>query len=329
MSVPNLVCPIICALITVYGARTTTFSGGAIFGIVLSLSPFINSINVLNLTLGFIVSIGLALAFYPSLIIVTQFFDSKRGVALALIMAGGGVGGCVFPPFIELLLHLYSWRGTLLIIGGISFNICAAALLFHSPAKIQLQTSKTSPSVEMNNRTIEKQKNDQYTELKSKLCDTTPALSNGDLGHELNNMLRTDTHLIEFDSKLTVETKSEHSKNNGPCKNVLDEITLIGHTMFDRSFLKSIPLLAYYGTSFFMYLWVSIPIIYLVDKALQHGISDTDAAWLLTIYSIARTVGQLLTGILVDTKMLNASSIYGIQGLLKESNLSQVESTVT
>ena len=45
-------------------------------------------------------------------------------------MAGSGIGTFVFAPLTQLLIDLYTWRGAVLIIGALMFNVIACGLLF-------------------------------------------------------------------------------------------------------------------------------------------------------------------------------------------------------
>ena len=56
---------------------------------------------------------------------VSTWFDRRRGMALALVMAGGALGGMVHPPVAQALIRLLGWRGAYLVLGGL---ILAAGL---------------------------------------------------------------------------------------------------------------------------------------------------------------------------------------------------------
>lgn len=56
---------------------------------------------------------------------VATWFDRRRGMALALVMAGGSVGTMVHPPVAQALIRLAGWRGAYLAMGGL---ILAAGL---------------------------------------------------------------------------------------------------------------------------------------------------------------------------------------------------------
>jgi len=52
---------------------------------------------------------------------VSSWFDDRRGMALALVMAGTGVGSIVLPPFAQHLISLYGWRTAYVVLGLLVF----------------------------------------------------------------------------------------------------------------------------------------------------------------------------------------------------------------
>jgi len=51
-------------------------------------------------------------------------------VFTGIAAAGSGVGGFIFPPFVNFLLETYSWRGAFLILGAIMFNVIICGSIF-------------------------------------------------------------------------------------------------------------------------------------------------------------------------------------------------------
>ena len=76
--------------------------------------------------------IGKSLAYQPGLVVVGEHFAKKRGVAVGLATAGGGIGTLVFPPLFELLLTYYGFSGGLMIISGIALNMSISGMLYQS-----------------------------------------------------------------------------------------------------------------------------------------------------------------------------------------------------
>ncbi|XP_060084724.1 monocarboxylate transporter 12-like [Ylistrum balloti] len=118
------------ALTKRYSHRTLIFWGGLMIGAGLVLSSFATSIGV-----------GYGITFSPAVVIVSQYFSKYRSIASGISLAGGGLGGMVFPYFIRFLLTEYGLQGALLVYGGVMFNICVCALLIRplNPKKLAQQ----------------------------------------------------------------------------------------------------------------------------------------------------------------------------------------------
>lgn len=66
----------------------------------------------------------------PVSMMVTNWFQKRRGLAMSLAMAGIGVGGTIFSPVLTFLLENYGWRATYRIMALIIFVIALPAALF-------------------------------------------------------------------------------------------------------------------------------------------------------------------------------------------------------
>ena len=91
-------------------------------------------------SLAYITGIGKSLAYQPGLVVVGQHFVKRRGVAVGLATAGGGIGTLFLPPLFEMLLGSYGFSGGLLIISAIALQMCVSGMLYHSPPKQEMNT---------------------------------------------------------------------------------------------------------------------------------------------------------------------------------------------
>jgi MFS family permease len=75
---------------------------------------------------------------------VSSWFEARRGMALAIVMAGGAVGAMVLPPIAESLIARYGWRQAFVILG-------AMVLVIGPPmaARFLRQRSDAHPRVAM------------------------------------------------------------------------------------------------------------------------------------------------------------------------------------
>ncbi|XP_014818174.1 PREDICTED: monocarboxylate transporter 13-like [Calidris pugnax] len=121
--------PLGSALSTRFGARPVAMAGGLLSGLGLLLGAFATHITHLYLSVGLLAGLGWALVFTPSLGTVGRYFPARRALATGLVVSGASVSGLALGPLVPLLLDTYGWRGALLLLAAISFNLVAAGAL--------------------------------------------------------------------------------------------------------------------------------------------------------------------------------------------------------
>ncbi|GAB6024033.1 hypothetical protein CHUAL_008755 [Chamberlinius hualienensis] len=117
-------------LVNTYSCRSVTLAGGIILSSGLILSFFTNSIQALYFTYGFLGGIGSGLCLATGLYLISQYFQKRRGVATGISMAASSAGQVAFPYLLQYMLDEYSYRGCILLLGGITMNICVSAALY-------------------------------------------------------------------------------------------------------------------------------------------------------------------------------------------------------
>ena len=110
--------PLVGRLVDRFGARQVILPSTVIFGLVLiSFKYFSTSLWHLYaffIVLGFI---GTGTAPVPYGIVISRWFDKRRGLALGLMMAGVSSGAIVMPSVAQHLITLEGWRTAYAIIG--------------------------------------------------------------------------------------------------------------------------------------------------------------------------------------------------------------------
>ena len=103
--------PVLGRLLDRYGPRRVILPAMTIFGLAFAslslLTPGLIHLYAVFVVLG-IVGNGTTQMGYSRA--VSTWFDSNRGLALALVMAGVGTGGILLPPLAQSLITHYGWR---------------------------------------------------------------------------------------------------------------------------------------------------------------------------------------------------------------------------
>ncbi|KAF7657823.1 hypothetical protein LDENG_00021370 [Lucifuga dentata] len=84
----------------------------------------------------------------PMLGAVLATFTQRRSLAVGLAFCGIGLSSFAFNPLFQLMVENYTWRGALLILGGLSFSLIPCGALIHtqknSEAPVQVDSDRGS-----------------------------------------------------------------------------------------------------------------------------------------------------------------------------------------
>ncbi|XP_071086696.1 monocarboxylate transporter 12-like [Haliotis cracherodii] len=110
------------------GSRNTAMIGGVLMLIGMTLAYFCQTVFGLFITYGLMTGVALGIAANVAGVVPGHYFLKRRPIAFGVSMAGSGAG-LFTGPFARYLLDQYHLHGTLLIMGGIGFNMCIAGAL--------------------------------------------------------------------------------------------------------------------------------------------------------------------------------------------------------
>jgi len=120
--------PISGALINKFGCRNIGIFGCVLAALGIGLSTLSPNLTVFMITYGLIGGWGLGTMYLPTIVVISEFFDKKRGLATGIADSGSGVGVMLFAPMTAILVENYGWEGAHLAFGG----FCLASVLFAS-----------------------------------------------------------------------------------------------------------------------------------------------------------------------------------------------------
>ncbi|XP_065565100.1 uncharacterized protein LOC136030216 isoform X2 [Artemia franciscana] len=93
---------------------------------------------------------------------------------------------------------------------------------------------------------------------------------------------------------------------------LFSDLRIILSEMCDVSNLKNTKFLLFLFSNFLLYAWYDVPYIYLVDSAVQRGISKEKASFLPSVIGIVNTLGGVLLGFLGDKSWMDPHLVYAI-----------------
>uniref|UniRef100_A0A3B4XKF0 Si:dkey-246g23.4 n=1 Tax=Seriola lalandi dorsalis TaxID=1841481 RepID=A0A3B4XKF0_SERLL len=141
----HILAPVASALSARYSHRSVVIMGGLICSLGVVTGAFAGNLIELYLTVGFLNGFGYALTWTPTVTMLGLYFEKRRPVANALASAGECIFTLVLTPLFQLLIDSYSWRGALVILGGLQLNLCVCGILLR-PLKVHLQDPEEIPN---------------------------------------------------------------------------------------------------------------------------------------------------------------------------------------
>jgi MFS family permease len=113
--------PLVGRLVDRIGARAVILSGTALLGLVLLCAKLLGA-GIAGMYILFVL-LGLTAGCvgFPYGVMISHWFNRKRGLALGLMMLGTGIGAMLAPPVAHRLIAMFGWRS--------SYALCGCAVL--------------------------------------------------------------------------------------------------------------------------------------------------------------------------------------------------------
>ena len=102
-----------------WGVRRVVIAGGVLLGLGLVVASRITSLWQLYAAFGGLVGVAAGAFYAPLTSAATRWFAANRGLAVALVSAGTGLGTFVVAPLTRWLISSYDWRLAMLILGDL------------------------------------------------------------------------------------------------------------------------------------------------------------------------------------------------------------------
>ena len=139
-------------LIDRIGGRITLISGGIVLLIGLACASTVSALWQFYFWIGIVSAMGIALiGMVPHVAILSRQFPQRRGTALGIAWAGGGVGIVLLVPVTQLMIDRWGWSPAYLGLAAITVLLVIPPVLFFMPrgaAAAGAPVSEKSPTKE-------------------------------------------------------------------------------------------------------------------------------------------------------------------------------------
>ncbi|XP_074534512.1 monocarboxylate transporter 2 [Halichoeres trimaculatus] len=278
----HIVAPVSSALSVRYSHRAVVVVGGLICSIGVVLGSFSRNLVELYLTVGFLNGLGYALTWTPTMTMLGLYFEKRRPVANALASSGECILTFVVTPLSQLLIDNYSWRGALLILGGLQLNLCVCGVL--------LRPLKTSRDVTCE---VKVQEECLSSEMQSKDDSEVPLESRDSDDQE------TPSVCLEFPER-PASTMEDQSSNRTTQADLRSRILIY----VDYTLITNPRFMVYSMFGVFAALGFYAPALFLVPYARSKGIEEYQAAALMSISAVLDLFGRVLSGWVANLRLV-------------------------
>ncbi len=126
-------------------SRWWPLAGLIVMCLALALSSLSTTVTQLIATQGVLYAVGGAVAYYPCILYLDEWFVKRKGWAYGVMWAGTGLAGFVLPLLLSHLLTLYGFRTTLRIFAVTVFVVTAPLAYFVKPRLPPSATTHLQP----------------------------------------------------------------------------------------------------------------------------------------------------------------------------------------
>ncbi|XP_046575541.1 monocarboxylate transporter 12-like isoform X2 [Haliotis rubra] len=306
------------------GNRWTGILGGILMLLGLTAASFCRTVTGLILTFGVIAGLGCGLAANVSGVAPSNYFNKRLPVAYGICMSGGALGLLAIGPLAVQLLEMYTLSGALLILGGITFNVCLVGALIRPPSTLMQEESM---SIDLAH----------HQEDTDEICDAQgdPTMTM----QSQHNVLTVETTTVKFEQRDENQCSPANLprivKENSPWKGNETAESLLEHsshltTENSRSMIMHQCVALFCTNGFFLYLlsiifWSlggSACMVHLPNFAELRGSTPAQSASLFTVMGVPALFSGLLIGFASsDPAIGNIILHVGLQGMTAVSLL--------
>jgi OFA family oxalate/formate antiporter-like MFS transporter len=143
-----------------YGPKLVFLTMGFMTCLGLVLTSMTHEFWMLFLTYSLLLSVGTGPTYIISTSVATKWFTKRRGLALAIVTSGVGLGSIWMAPFATYLIADFGWRYSFVIIGIIAFVVIVSCSLVFKRAPSELLNSASKSAY---NKTLQSKDSGEFS----------------------------------------------------------------------------------------------------------------------------------------------------------------------
>ncbi|XP_031160812.1 monocarboxylate transporter 2 [Sander lucioperca] len=289
----HFLAPVASALSARYSHRSVVIMGGLMCCVGVVFGSFARNLNELYLTVGFLNGCGYAMTWPPTVTMLGLYFEKRRPVANALASSGECVLTFVLTPLLQLLIDSYSWRGALLILGGLQLNLCVCGMLLRPLKATRYVICEVKAEEEgLSQELLPK---DDSEQSKPSFLDAEELRVSDGSDHGTIKAFLEDPEEIP-NSTMKIQDSNNRTKRAELRTKILRYV--------DYTLITNAKFMVYSMFGVFAALGFFAPGLFLIPYARSKGIEEYQAAALMSISAVLDLFGRVFFGWLANLRLV-------------------------
>ncbi|VDI73766.1 ERI1 exoribonuclease 2 [Mytilus galloprovincialis] len=316
---PLIAGPLAGGLATKFGCRKVLIFGGILTSVGIFASAFADSIGMLCFSFGIVAGTGMSMGYVTSLVMVAFYFQKNEPLLQGLLSVDQELELFYLPHILEYLIEEYTWRGSFIILSGITLNlVVCGALLRPLEFTPEQEWQRNLEAFEKMSRSVSKASLPDHGRRSRKVSESDSSSSDSDeenyIGCEQlsHSQVILPTFLAEKKNKIPKEVFEEMCSNTDEALDILKNYFRTRGSSDVNIITNPIEEMLTVTSNDKIVIVKEDP----MDQAKKVGISDKEASYLLSVIGGCNYV--LSTLILVEflgmDKLTNA---YGLTMLIQ------------
>lgn len=237
----------------------------------------------------FVAGFGYALTWTPTVTMLGYYFDKRRPVANALSSSGECVFTFVLTPLFQLIINNFSWRGALLILGGLQLHLCVCGMLLRPLKATKDVTNGSDAGESLALRSVSKENLDEVEPRRQE-------------GKEVG----ISEEPVEWAAEPRLEDPEDKHNTTKDKTNRAKPTKLKSKILLyvDYTLITNAPFMVYSMFGVFAALGFFAPALFLVPYARSKGIDEYQAAALMSISAALDLFGRVFFGWVANLRLV-------------------------
>ncbi|KAM7396377.1 hypothetical protein PAMP_019422 [Pampus punctatissimus] len=253
--------------------------------------------SLVSFTAGF----GYGLIWTPTVTMLGLYFERRRPLANALSSAGECIFTFILTPLFQLLIDSYSWRGAMMILGGLQLNLCVCGMLLRPLKATREMIYLSKVKAEEEGLSLELlAKEDLGQDKPSYLWSEELRISDG-ADHKTISACCEDGEMYQAPEEIPNVTMVVQDSNSRAKR---AELTTKIRRYVDYTLITNARFMVYSMFGVFAALGFFAPALFLVPYARSKGIEEYEAATLMSITAVLDLFGRVFFGWVANLKLI-------------------------